>query len=60
MEAEKLPSKLNLHHFWATLDYTNPPGNAEWENVAVGELAQWKSEVEEVASLSESTIRSCT
>ncbi|CAN1220648.1 hypothetical protein LINGRAPRIM_LOCUS20 [Linum grandiflorum] len=59
MEAGKLLTKLNLHRFWATLDYTNPPDGAEWENVAVGELAQWESAVDEVASLGESSIRSC-
>ncbi|CAN0875140.1 hypothetical protein LINGRAHAP2_LOCUS10663 [Linum grandiflorum] len=60
MEAGKLLTKLNLHRFWATLDYTNPPDGAEWDNVAVGELAQWESVVDEVASLGESSIRSCT
>ncbi|CAN1240221.1 hypothetical protein LINGRAPRIM_LOCUS2648, partial [Linum grandiflorum] len=60
MEAGKLLTKLNLHRFWETLDYANPPDSAEWENVAVGELAQWESAVDEVVSLGKSSIRSCT
>ena len=56
MEEDKLLYKRHLHHFWAMLDYTNPPDHAEWKDDARAEHDVWHETVEEVESLGEASV----
>ena len=43
--------RRHLHRFWASLDCTDPPDRAEWENEARVERDVWRETIEDVESL---------